>query len=282
MTNLPFNGVFSVTCVYRKAGSWAAGFHTGIDLYGHTSPDVYSVCNGTVTMAKYYGDYGNAIKIKDSSTGKIFLFAHLKSFNVSVGQTVTRTTKIGVMGNTGNVSSSSGGDGTHLHIEMRTSSDVYGQVENIAAYMGIPNAVGQYNSANYQINTNVPNISYQAHVQNIGWQNPVSNGGIAGTTGQDLRIEAIKISSDIDIQYRVHMEGIGWGDWVPKDCIAGTIGESRKIEAIEIISSYNDFKGQAHVQYTGWMAEQVGTHITIGTTGQNLRLEAFKLQFLPK
>ena len=241
MTNLPFNGVFSVTCVYRKAGSWAAGFHTGIDLYGHTSPDVYSVCNGTVTMAKYYGDYGNAIKIKDSSTGKIFLFAHLKSFNVSVGQTVTRTTKIGVMGNTGNVSSSSGGDGTHLHIEMRTSSDVYGQVENIAAYMGIPNAVGQYNSANYQINTNVPNISYQAHVQNIGWQNPVSNGGIAGTTGQDLRIEAI-----------------------------------------EIISSYNDFKGQAHVQYTGWMAEQVGTHITIGTTGQNLRLEAFKLQFLPK
>ena len=128
----------------------------------------------------------------------------------------------------------------------------------------------------------VPNISYQAHVQNIGWQNPVSNGGIAGTTGQDLRIEAIKISSDIDIQYRVHMEGIGWGDWVPKDCIAGTTGQNRRIEAIEIISSYNDFKGQAHVQYTGWMPEQVGTQIVLGTTGQNLRLEAFKLQFLPK
>jgi len=33
----------------------------------------------------------------------------------------------------------------------------------------------------------------QAHVQNIGWQNEVCNGVIAGTVGQSLRLEAIRI-----------------------------------------------------------------------------------------
>lgn len=144
MTNLPFNGIFKCTCVYRKKGSWAAGFHTGIDLVGNNT-NVYSVSDGKVIMAKSYGAYGNAVKIKDEN-GKIFLYAHLKSIAVKVGQTVNRATKIGVMGNTGNST------GPHLHIEMRTSADKYGVVEDIAAYMGIPNALGTYDSVNYPIN----------------------------------------------------------------------------------------------------------------------------------
>lgn len=146
MTNLPFNGNFKVTCVYRKRGSWKAGFHTGIDLVGLSSKDIYSVCDGVVIMASSsYGAYGKAIKIKDKNTGNIFLFAHLSKIYVKRGQQVNRTTKIGVMGNTGNSS------GAHLHIEMRTSSDIYGIVLNIANYMGIPNALGNYNSKNYQL-----------------------------------------------------------------------------------------------------------------------------------
>lgn len=144
MTNLPFNGIFKCTCIYRKKGSWAAGFHTGIDLVGNNT-NVYSVSDGKVIMAKNYGAYGNAVKIKDES-GKIFLYAHLKSIAVKVGQTVNRATKIGVMGNTGNST------GPHLHIEMRTSNDKYGEVEDIATYMGIPNALGTYDSVNYPLN----------------------------------------------------------------------------------------------------------------------------------
>lgn len=42
-------------------------------------------------------------------------------------------------------------------------------------------------------------IDYQVHIQNIGWQvangkNYVSDGALAGTTGQSKRLEAIKIS----------------------------------------------------------------------------------------
>jgi len=36
-------------------------------------------------------------------------------------------------------------------------------------------------------------VIYQAHVQNITWQEVVKNGEIAGTTGKSLRLEAIKI-----------------------------------------------------------------------------------------
>jgi len=36
-------------------------------------------------------------------------------------------------------------------------------------------------------------ICYQAHVQNIGWQSQVCNNQVAGTVGQSLRLEAIRI-----------------------------------------------------------------------------------------
>jgi Astacin (Peptidase family M12A)/Clostridial hydrophobic W len=38
------------------------------------------------------------------------------------------------------------------------------------------------------------NISYQAHLQNIGWQGYVSEGSVAGTTGQFRRLEALQIN----------------------------------------------------------------------------------------
>ncbi|MDP4147168.1 MAG: hypothetical protein Q8936_22280 [Bacillota bacterium] len=34
---------------------------------------------------------------------------------------------------------------------------------------------------------------YQVQVEDIGWQTPVQDGAVAGTTGQNLRVEAIRI-----------------------------------------------------------------------------------------
>ena len=39
-------------------------------------------------------------------------------------------------------------------------------------------------------------IRYCVHVQDIGWMDQVSDGAVAGTTGQSLRIEAVRIWID--------------------------------------------------------------------------------------
>ena len=40
----------------------------------------------------------------------------------------------------------------------------------------------------------LPAVSYQTHVQSYGWQEPVSEGNVAGTTGLSKRLEAVKIA----------------------------------------------------------------------------------------
>lgn len=144
-TNLPFTGIFKVTCEYGRKGNWAAGYHTGIDLVGNDKT-VYNVCNGKVVMARYYGSYGNCVKVKDDNNGNVYLFAHLASIKVRVGQKVSRTSKIGIMGATGNA------NGVHLHFEVRTPKDKYGEQYNPCDYLAIPNKVANnLNSNNYQI-----------------------------------------------------------------------------------------------------------------------------------
>ena len=49
-------------------------------------------------------------------------------------------------------------------------------------------------------------IEYRAHVQDIGWQNWVSGGEIAGTTGKRKRVEAIQIrfKGDLEETYDIY------------------------------------------------------------------------------
>lgn len=141
-TNIPLTGNFRVTCEYKRKGNWAAGYHTGIDLVGDDT--IYGTCDGTVEKIGVDKSYGNYIVVK-APDGKFHWFCHLSKVTCSVGQKINRTTKIGVMGNTGNST------GKHLHFEIRNLSNKYGDNSNPAEYMGIPNSVGSYNSSNYQI-----------------------------------------------------------------------------------------------------------------------------------
>ena len=143
-TNIPLTGNFQVTCEYKRKGSWACGWHTGIDLICDDDT-IYGTCDGTVTKIGVDKSYGNYITVK-APDGKFHWYCHLRKVACSVGQKISRTTKIGVMGNTGNST------GKHLHFEIRNSSNKYADNSNPADYMGIPNKVGSYNSNNYQIN----------------------------------------------------------------------------------------------------------------------------------
>ena len=146
-TNIPLTGKFRVTCEYKRKGNWAAGWHTGIDMVCDNDK-IYSSCDGEVTRTGWDDSYGNFIVVKNSADGKYHWFCHLSKISVSKGNKVSRTSVIGVMGSTGNST------GKHLHFEIRNASNKYADNSNPADYMGIPNKVGSYDSADYQISTN--------------------------------------------------------------------------------------------------------------------------------
>lgn len=141
-TNLPFTGRFKVTCEYGRKGSWAAGRHTGIDLVGLSSKTVYATCDGTVSRTGFDKSYGNFVVVKGND-GYYHWFCHLASISASTGQKVTRVSKLGIMGSTGNST------GPHTHYEIRTPENKYGKDISPAKYMGIPNIVGTYHSSEY-------------------------------------------------------------------------------------------------------------------------------------
>jgi uncharacterized protein YjdB/beta-N-acetylglucosaminidase len=135
-----------------------------------------------------------------------------------------------------------------------------------------------------------PSVSYSAQVQNIGWQGSVADGAMAGTEGQALRMEAIKISvnnvQDLGVQYSAHVQNIGWQSPVSDGAIAGTVGQSLRMEAIKIqltgaqAQNY-DIYYRAQVQTNGWMNWAKNGEVA-GTTGESKRIEAMEMVIVPK
>ena len=104
----------------------------------------------------------------------------------------------------------------------------------------------------------VNNVSVSAHVQNIGWMNPVGSGKTAGTTGRGLNLEALKISLEVDgatsqeqianaLSVEAHVSNVGWQAAVGNGGTAGTTGQSRAVEALRVRLS-----GELSARYTVW------------------------------
>lgn len=137
-------------------------------------------------------------------------------------------------------------------------------------------------------NYSIPSVTYQTHVRNIGWQNYVSNGELAGTTGKALSIESIKIDYKIGdlsggILYKTHVQDIGWQDWVKNNQLAGTTGKAKPIEAIQIkqespVKGYK-LKYRVHVRDIGWQEWKSEGEIA-GTTGKAKPIEAIEIKFV--
>ena len=132
-------------------------------------------------------------------------------------------------------------------------------------------------------------VSYQSHVQNIGWQGWKSNGEASGTSGQALRLEGMNIKLEgIDggIEYRTHVQNIGWMDWVANGAVSGTSGRSLRLEAINIRLTGNaanryDIYYRVHAQNVGWMGWAKNGDAA-GTAGFSYRLEAIQIQLVDK
>lgn len=95
-------------------GKRSLGNHTGIDIDGAIGDLLQSNVKGKVTRKGSDSKSGNYVYVMDD-TGLQHFYAHLDSISVAVGDIVDVGTKLGTIGNTGNVVSGSGGDGSHLH-----------------------------------------------------------------------------------------------------------------------------------------------------------------------
>lgn len=133
-------------------------------------------------------------------------------------------------------------------------------------------------------------LSYQVHVQNVGWQEWKNAGELAGTVGSSLRLEAlrIKVDNDLyegDVEYRVHVQNIGWQAWKKNGELAGTEGKSLRIEAIqirltgELAEKYN-LTYETHVADFGWLPK-VNAGELAGTEGFAKRLECIRVSVEP-
>lgn len=139
----------------------------------------------------------------------------------------------------------------------------------------------------------VPHIAYQVHVQNIGWQDWKKDGEIAGTEGQSLRLEAIRVKvtdengevlPNYSVQYRVHVQLLGWQDWKKDGEMAGTEGQSLRLEAIEVkLIDLNapekecELTYRSHVANLGWLSYVYQGQLS-GSEGLGFRLEAIQMR----
>lgn len=133
-------------------------------------------------------------------------------------------------------------------------------------------------------------IKYQTHVQNIGWQGEKADGEMSGTTGQSLRLEAIKIqlSSSIDggIVYKTHVQDYGWLNFVTNGQASGTTGQAKRLEAIQMqlignaMNQY-DLYYRVHAQNFGWLGWAKNGELA-GTAGYSYRLEGIQIVLVPK
>ncbi len=88
--------------------------HTGIDYGAPTGTPVSAIADGTVTMARWNGGYGNFVQIRHSG-GLVSCYGHLSRYGAGMkaGRNVRQGQTVGYVGTTGLST------GPHLHFEVR-------------------------------------------------------------------------------------------------------------------------------------------------------------------
>jgi uncharacterized protein YjdB len=137
----------------------------------------------------------------------------------------------------------------------------------------------------------LPNVNYQAHSRQVGWQNQQSNGATAGTTGRGLRMEALRANiSDTPlpgtIEYSSHVRLVGWQGYVNNNLLSGTTGQGLQMEAIRIrltgqLNQLYDVYYRVHSARFGWLGWARNDQ-RAGTSGLNLPMEAIQIVLVQK
>lgn len=140
----------------------------------------------------------------------------------------------------------------------------------------------------YRSQTDV--VTYSTHVEKVGWQDPVDDGAMSGTSGRGLRLEGIRINTNHkgngSIRYSTHVEKVGWQNMVKNGEMSGTTGRKLRLEAIKIqldgdLAAKNDVYYRVHAQTYGWLGWAKNGE-PAGTEGLSKRLEGIEIKIYPK
>ena len=121
-------------------------------------------------------------------------------------------------------------------------------------------------------------VSYQVHARDIGWCNWQSGGKMAGSTGQNRRIEAFRLNPVGETNVVVHIKDIGNKEYknITKDTILGTTGQNKRIEAIKITGKDTPYIYRVHQKNIGW-TDWTFNGSWAGTKGKGLQIEAIEI-----
>jgi murein DD-endopeptidase MepM/ murein hydrolase activator NlpD len=93
-------------------GGGGAEMHAGLDIATNHGTTITSTADGIVIFAGSHAGYGNLVVV-DHGYGLTTRYAHMSSYDVTVGDHVTRGKKIGAVGSTGRSTA------PHCHYEVR-------------------------------------------------------------------------------------------------------------------------------------------------------------------
>ncbi len=103
--------------VYSLFGVRWGQMHSGLDISANAGIPVLAGGDATVVYAGRKGGYGNLVILKHGDGYETY-YGHLSVISVSVGDTVAKGKKIGLIGSTGKST------GPHLHFEVRKDNKV--------------------------------------------------------------------------------------------------------------------------------------------------------------
>lgn len=127
-------GNATLTGVERGSDRWQYGLD--MVLSGGKGAPVPFPYSGTVLSAQNDGGFGNSVLVQ-LPNGMVIRTSHLDAMNVQPGQTVRAGQIIGTQGNTGDVYSLSGGDGTHLDITIYDPNGNPYSSQQVAQLLGV-------------------------------------------------------------------------------------------------------------------------------------------------
>ena len=135
-------------------------------------------------------------------------------------------------------------------------------------------------------------MAYRAHVSNMGWLDVVHDGQTAGTVGNGLPLECIKIDppEGVVLEVHAHISNVGWKTYSgietgesrtsKQDPEIGTTGRAYAIEGLTIRCTKNttgkQLRYQAHQAGIGWTSV-AGEYEFVGSEGNCRPIEAIRI-----